>query len=322
MKATNRNVDVDIFQVQEILPPETLEAIKAPPKPDIPFITSKDLPQYDGFVFGVPTRFGMAPSQIKNLLDSTGAQWATNALSGKLATVFTCSSTQHGGQETTILSMLPFFCHHGISFMPLGYSHPALQDTNELVGGSCYGAGSITGGDGSRLPTEKELSIAAKQGYLFAEAVSNAVVGAHHHKMFASGAKTVPVAVAAAAANAPAATNTVTTTSPSPSPAQPSDVALGKKSADIARPVIPEKDLPLAPTPAIDVPAADQQTVMVGANNPAINATTMSDAVAAEAPAAGTLGTPNETVNGNGDTLSRAKSKKLQKRKSIFKKIF
>lgn len=165
----SEGVTVKLFQVPETLSDEILEKLHAPPKPDIPVITVDALTEADAFLFGVPTRFGTFPAQMKSFLDATGALWATGALSGKFVGTFFSTASQHGGQETTAYTLLTYFAHHGLNYVPLGFANSHLFDNSEVVGGSPYGAGTVANGDGSREPTVKELEIAQTQGENFAK---------------------------------------------------------------------------------------------------------------------------------------------------------
>ncbi|KAI7896381.1 flavoprotein-like protein [Mucor mucedo] len=162
-------IDAKIFQVPETLPEEILVKMQAPPKPDVPVITVDDLSEADGFLFGVPTRFGTMPAQIKSFLDATGGLWASGALAGKFAGTFFSTASQHGGQETTAFTLLTYFTHLGLNYVPLGFANSNLFDNSEVIGGSPYGAGTVANGDGSRQATEKELEIARTQGENFAK---------------------------------------------------------------------------------------------------------------------------------------------------------
>ncbi|KAJ2957754.1 hypothetical protein NQZ79_g6610 [Umbelopsis isabellina] len=164
-------VDVKLFQVEETLSDEVLTKMQAPAKPDIPVITSQQLTEPDGIILGIPTRFGIFPAQMKAFLDSTGKLWASGALSGKFVGTFFSTASQHGGQETTALNAVTYFAHHGMMYVPFGFANKALFDLTEVVGGSAYGAGTITNGDGSRQPSEKELAIAKQQGETFGKIV-------------------------------------------------------------------------------------------------------------------------------------------------------
>ncbi|KAM5534733.1 hypothetical protein V8D89_011597 [Ganoderma adspersum] len=163
-----------IFQISETLPQDILEKMHAPAKPDYPVIGPNDLPNYDAFIFGVPTRYGNFPAQWKNFWDATGQLWAGGKLHGKYVSVFVSSASPGGGQESTVIATLSTFTHHGLIFVPLGYAKAFGQLTNlsEVRGGSPWGAGTFAGADGSRQPTALELEIAQIQGKNFWETVS------------------------------------------------------------------------------------------------------------------------------------------------------
>lgn len=140
----------------------------APPKTDVPTITPQELAEADGVLFGFPTRFGMMASQMKAFFDATGGLWREQSLAGKPAGVFYSTGTQGGGQETTPLTAVTQLTHHGMVFVPVGYTFGAkLFDMDKVQGGSPYGAGTFAG-DGSRWPTEMELEHAFHQGKYFA----------------------------------------------------------------------------------------------------------------------------------------------------------
>ncbi|GJE86771.1 1,4-benzoquinone reductase [Phanerochaete sordida] len=163
-----------IYQVPETLPQEILEKMHAPAKPAYPVITPDELPQFDGFVFGIPTRFGNFPAQWKAFWDATGQLWSKGALAGKYAALFVSTATPGGGQESTAMNAMSTFAHHGIIYVPLGYSHTFPQQTNmtEVHGGSAWGAGAFAGPDGSRNPSELELEIARIQGKMFQDTLA------------------------------------------------------------------------------------------------------------------------------------------------------
>ncbi|KAG6879079.1 flavodoxin-like fold protein [Termitomyces sp. T32_za158] len=163
-----------IFQVPETLSPEILTKMHAPPKPDYPVMTLEEFVNYDAYLFGIPTRYGTMPAQWKAFWDSTGGLWATGALYGKYASIFTSTAGPGGGQETTALNTMSTFTHHGIIHVPLGYarSFAELSNLDEVHGGSPWGAGTFAKSDGSRQPSELELKIAAIQGKAFWETVS------------------------------------------------------------------------------------------------------------------------------------------------------
>ncbi|XP_020701117.1 NAD(P)H dehydrogenase (quinone) FQR1 [Dendrobium catenatum] len=161
-------VEAKLWQVPETLPAEVLGKLGAPPKSDVPVITASELPEADGFIFGFPTRFGMMAAQFKAFFDSTGGLWRTQQLAGKPAGIFFSTGSQGGGQETTALTAITQLVHHGMIFVPVGYTGGAgMFELEKVRGGSPYGAGTLAG-DGSRQPSELELQLAFHQGQYFA----------------------------------------------------------------------------------------------------------------------------------------------------------
>lgn len=160
--------EVEILQVAETLPDEVLakmgavEAKKA--FAHIPVAKPADLTDADGLLFGSGTRFGSASAQLQAFFDSTGGLWAKGALIGKPAGVFVSTGTQHGGQETTLVSMQTFLLHHGMVIVGVPYAAQELTKMDDVTGGSPYGAGTLAGADGSRQPSANELAIARFQG--------------------------------------------------------------------------------------------------------------------------------------------------------------
>ncbi len=130
----------------------------------IPVATPDQLSEADAIIFGTPTRFGNMCAQMRNFIDQTGKLWAAGKLIGKIGSVFTSTGTQHGGQETTITSFHSTLLHHGMIIVGVPYSEQGLVNMKEITGGSPYGAGTLAGSDGSRRPSENELSIARFQG--------------------------------------------------------------------------------------------------------------------------------------------------------------
>jgi len=161
-------VEVSIAQVPELIPADVLEKSGATAAKKsfahVPIATVDQLADADAVIFGTGTRFGMMTSQMRNFLDQTGGLWAKGALIGKVGSVFTSSATQHGGQESTLLSFHTTLLHHGFVVVGVPYSESRQMTLTEISGGSPYGATTITGGDGSRLPSENELAIARFQG--------------------------------------------------------------------------------------------------------------------------------------------------------------
>jgi len=168
--------EVDLFQVPETLPDEVLTKMHAAPKREYAIATADTLRNYDGILFGIPTRYGNFPGQFKAFIDTTGALWSQGALSGKYVGVFISTGTMGGGQESTAIAAMSTFAHHGLIFVPLGYKHafPILADLSEVRGGSPWGAGTFAGADGSRSPSAKELELAEIQGKMFYETVAKA----------------------------------------------------------------------------------------------------------------------------------------------------
>lgn len=168
-----KDVDVSLYQVSELVPPDVLEKSGASKAKEafahIPLAKVDQLVEADAIIFGVPTRFGNMCAQMRNFLDQTGGLWAKGALIGKVGSVFTSTATQHGGQETTIISSIITLLHQGMIIVGVPYSEGRLMAINEMSGGSPYGASTITGPDGSRLPSENELAIARFQGRHVAE---------------------------------------------------------------------------------------------------------------------------------------------------------
>lgn len=164
---------VNIRQVPETLSDEILEKMGATgPKKSfshVPVCTVDELVTADAVIFGTPTRFGNMCGQMRQFLDATGQLWANGSLIGKVGSVFTSSATQHGGQESTILSFHITLLHHGFVVVGLPYSFQGQMRIDEITGGSPYGASTIAGGDGARMPSENELAGARFQGKHVAE---------------------------------------------------------------------------------------------------------------------------------------------------------
>ncbi|MFO0915018.1 MAG: NAD(P)H:quinone oxidoreductase [Pirellulales bacterium] len=152
-----------VKRVPELMPPDVAQRVGAKVDQAAPMAAPGELADYDGIIFGTPTRFGNMAAQMRNFLDQTGGLWVKGALVGKVASVFASTGTG-GGNESTILTFIPTLLHHGMVYVGLPYSCPELVDLSEVKGGSPYGAATIAGADGSRKPLEKELSMARFQG--------------------------------------------------------------------------------------------------------------------------------------------------------------
>lgn len=156
--------EVAIKRVPELVPEEIAKKSGFKLDQAAPIATVAELPEYDAIILGVPTRFGNMPAQMKNFLDQTGGLWFSGKLIGKVGSVFTSTATQHGGQESTILSTHTVLLHHGMVIVGLPYSYQGQMGVKEIVGGSPYGASTIADGDGSRQPSENDLAGARYQG--------------------------------------------------------------------------------------------------------------------------------------------------------------
>ncbi len=157
-------VDAVVKRVPETIPEERARAIGVKLDQPAPIATPEELADYDAIIFGTPTRFGNMTAQMRNFLDQTGGLWVKGALIGKVGSVFTSSATQHGGQESTILSFHNTLLHQGMVIVGLPYSCTDQMRTDEITGGSPYGASTIAGGDGKRMPSTNELGMARFQG--------------------------------------------------------------------------------------------------------------------------------------------------------------
>lgn len=156
--------EVVIKRVPELVPEDVARKHGFKIDQAAPIATVAELPEYDAIILGVPTRFGNMPAQMKNFLDQTGVLWFQGKLIGKVGSVFTSTATQHGGQESTILSTHTVLLHHGMIIVGLPYSYQGQMGVKEIVGGSPYGASTMADGDGSRQPSDNDLAGARYQG--------------------------------------------------------------------------------------------------------------------------------------------------------------
>ncbi len=162
--AREAGAEVTVKRVPELVPDDVAKASHYKLDQKAPIAEPGELADYDGFIIGVPTRYGVMASQMKNFWDQTGGLWATGALIDKVATVMASTATQHGGQEATILSTQTMLQHHGMLIVPLGYGYQGQTGTDKPRGGSPYGMTLLTGSDGSRWPDEDDLAGARFQG--------------------------------------------------------------------------------------------------------------------------------------------------------------
>ena len=170
--ARESGASVDIRRVPELVPEDIARKSYYKVDQSAPIAKIEDLANYDAIVIGAGTRFGRLASQMANFLDQAGSLWMRGALHGKVGGAFTSSATQHGGQETTLFSIITNLLHFGMVIVGLDYGHAGQMTLSEITGGSPYGATTIAGGDGSRQPTENELQGARYQGRKIAEAAS------------------------------------------------------------------------------------------------------------------------------------------------------
>ncbi len=154
-----------VKRVPELVPEDVARAARYKLDQAAPVARPEELADYDGFIFGVPTRFGNMPAQMKNFLDQTGSLWADSKLIDKPASVMVSSATQHGGAEATLLSMQIVLQHHGMLIVPLSYAYAGQSGNDVVRGGAPYGMTTTADSDGSRLPSEQELDGARFQGH-------------------------------------------------------------------------------------------------------------------------------------------------------------
>jgi len=168
-----KGAEAVLRRVPETLPPEVIEKMGATQAQKalahVPVCNVEELASADAIIFGTPTRFGNMCGQMRQFLDATGQLWAQGALVGKVGSVFTSSATQHGGQESTILSFHISLLHHGFVIVGLPYAFQGQMRIDEITGGSPYGASTIAGGKGERMPSQNELEGARFQGRHVAE---------------------------------------------------------------------------------------------------------------------------------------------------------
>lgn len=168
--ARSAGAEVDIRRVAETAPAEVVAAAHFKTDSAHPEIEGPDaLVQYDAIIVGAPTRYGRMPTQMAQFWDTTGGLWFQGKLIGKVGGAFTSTASQHGGQETTLFSIITNLLHHGMAIVGLDYGFQGQLKLDEVVGGSPYGATTIAGGDGSRQPGQEELDGARYQGKRIAE---------------------------------------------------------------------------------------------------------------------------------------------------------
>jgi len=167
--ARDAGARVDVKRVPELVSDDVARASHFKLDQPAPIARVSDLTNYDAIVVGTGTRFGRMTAQMASFLDQAGSLWMRGALHGKVGGAFTSSATQHGGQETTLFSIITNLLHFGMVVVGLDYGHAGQMTLAEVTGGSPYGATTIAGRDGSRQPTENELKGARYQGRKIAD---------------------------------------------------------------------------------------------------------------------------------------------------------
>ncbi len=174
--ARGSGATADVMRVPETVPAEVARSSHYKLDQAAPIATIADLERYDAIIVGTGTRFGRMSSQMAAFLDQAGGLWARGALHGKIGGAFSASATQHGGQEVTLFSIITNLLHFGMTIVGLPYSHQGQMSVDEIVGGAPYGATTVAGGDGSRIPSAIDLAGARHQGELVAK-LANKVFG-------------------------------------------------------------------------------------------------------------------------------------------------
>jgi NAD(P)H dehydrogenase (quinone) len=169
--------EVTVKRVPELMPPEVARQAGAKLDQEAPIATPLELGDYDAVIIGAPTRYGRMPGQMANFLDQTGALWLQGKLNGKIGSAFSSTATQHGGQETTLFSIITNLMHLGMVIVGLPYSAQGLMRMDEITGGTPYGATTLAGPKGDRQPSANEIELARFQGRHVAEITGALVRG-------------------------------------------------------------------------------------------------------------------------------------------------
>jgi NAD(P)H dehydrogenase (quinone) len=167
--ARSGGAEVEVKRVPELMPPEVAKKAGAKLDQKAPIAKPEELANYDAIIVGTPTRYGRVTSQMANFWDQTGGLWASGALVNKVGSAFTSTATQHGGQETTLFSIITTLLHQGMIVVGLPYAAKGQMRLDEITGGSPYGASTIAGGKGERQPSDNELELMRWQGRHVAE---------------------------------------------------------------------------------------------------------------------------------------------------------
>ena len=173
------DMDVRIKRVPETMPEDQARSAGAKLDQAAPVADPQELSDYDGIIFGTPTRFGNMCGQMRTFMDQTGSHWMQGTLIGKVGSVFTSTASQHGGQETTLTSFHTTLLHQGMVIVGVPYACKELLNMDEITGGTPYGASTMADADGSRQPSANELAIARFQGRHVAQ-ITRWLAGAMH----------------------------------------------------------------------------------------------------------------------------------------------
>ena len=171
------DTEVTIKRVPELMPEDVARNAGARLDQPAPVARPEELANYDAIIIGTPTRYGRMAAQMANFLDQTGSLWFNDRLVGKIGSVFSSTASQHGGQETTLISTIVNLMHFGMTIVGLPYTEKRLLEMGQISGGTPYGATTLADGDGSRQPTEAELGMAESQGRHVAEVARTQKLG-------------------------------------------------------------------------------------------------------------------------------------------------
>ena len=172
-----KGAEVAVKRVPELMPPEVAKQAGAKLDQKAPIANPLELADYDAVIVGTPTRYGRMAGQMANFLDQTGSLWLQGKLNGKVGSAFSSTASQHGGQETTLLSIITNLLHLGMVIVGLPYSAQGLLRLDEVTGGTPYGVTTIAGGQGQRQPSANELELARYQGRHVAEITTALILG-------------------------------------------------------------------------------------------------------------------------------------------------
>ncbi|ODN83336.1 NAD(P)H:quinone oxidoreductase, type IV [Cryptococcus amylolentus CBS 6039] len=288
-------------------------------KPKYPVITPNDLKELDGFLLGAPTRYGRLPAQVDAFFDQTGGLWATGALVGKFVGTFTSTAGQHSGQESTHITTFPFFAHHGLAYVPIGYTDPSVGNVDQVQGGSPYGASVVAAADGHLQPTANDLKVAAHQGSYFATFVGTFVKG--KNAITAAAGNSAPIAAGTTstepASEVPATKEGESSAAPAVGAAgvagagAAGTAAVASKNTNAETPVADSTTAPVTGDKAVtpeSKPVDGTTGATAASTEKPVDGTTGSTATPAEKPAAGAAATTADKPAGTKPAQKKKKS--------------